>query len=712
MRSASTNRTAVALAALLAAATVSRRAEAQVPDFFEQAPDYFKTETIEGVSKHAEAATETPATVTIVTRDDIERYGFRTVADVLNFASMGDFSLGDRRYDLAGSRGLFLFEDFNTRILVMLDGHSLNEPWSNFADVGRAMLVPLDLVDRIEIVYGPSALLYGGYSLYGIVNVVTRPGSGLPGARVRLTGGTWSTGEAVASWGRSGTFGGEEGTAREWSVLAAAGHFTTEGEDLDLPRQDVSYPVDLAGGTVWGGPQSGTDFERAPFAFLQARRGELSLLVRAGYRHRGAPFAPYGALYGRTDQSARDEKDFAELRWDHALTPRLNLSFRAFHDLYRYREEDPYGDPSRYPGQAGYRFVLESHDHDTGAEARLTYRWGTHFLTAGAEQRYRTLHRESSDELFDGTPGAAPVIRQDVTGHFTVVYAQEEWRPVERLTLVAGGNWADTRPGGSKAQPRLAVIVKPRRTLSIKALYGRGFRPPSIYEASYADYATQVPNPALRSEEIESTELSVLWTPTRRLSTQGYAFHSVLRGLIRGVTLESVSDVQGGVIGPGGTADELVGLLQYQGAGDVRASGAGASLRVRGRRLQAYANVAYAHARRVTNEGAELVLPASARWLASGGASWAAGDWTVSLAAHYVGPQSLDPSRGPGEAGDFLEANLRGLYRTRIVYPVTFHLDVLNVFGSKGALAASPVYAPARLPIPGRRALFGAEVRF
>ena len=67
--------------------------------------DYFKTETIEGVSKHAEAPTETPATVTIIGRDEIERYGFRTLADVLNFASLGTFAVDDRRYTWPAAAG-------------------------------------------------------------------------------------------------------------------------------------------------------------------------------------------------------------------------------------------------------------------------------------------------------------------------------------------------------------------------------------------------------------------------------------------------------------------------------------------------------------------------------------------------------------------------------------------------------------------------------
>ena len=78
-----------------------------------------------------------------------------------------------------------------------------------------------------------------------------------------------------------------------------------------------------------------------------------------------------------------------------------------------------------------------------------------------------------------------------------------------------------------------------------------------------------------------------------------------------------------------------------------------------------------------------------------------------------MGPEPLDPSRGRlGAAGDFLEANLRGSYRTRLVYPVTVHLDVLNLFDRAGTVAASPVYAVPRLPIEGRRVLLGADVRF
>ncbi len=684
-------------------------------EFFEQEGDYFESETIEGVSKHAEAPSETPATVTIVSRQEIERYGWRTVADVLNFASIGYATHNDRRYDFAGGRGLFFHEDFNTRILIMLDGHPLNEPWNNFGGVAREMLVPLDLAERVEIVYGPSSLLYGGYSLYGIVNVVTHTGGSLAGTGVRLAAGTRGTLEGALSFGASGILGNGDETkpAGTWDVLVAAGLYDSSGEDLDLPRIDVAYPVDFQGGTVWGGPQSGADYERASSAFLFARAGELSILGRTGYREHGAALAPYESVYGSSLESVRDDKDFLEVRWDHPLTSRADFSLRLFQDWYRYEEHDPYADDQTYPGELGYEFVLAADDVDRGAEARMSARLGTHFVTMGAEYRDRSITQQAYDQFFDGRQAAGSLIREEVQGRLLVAYLQEEWRPSDHITLVAGGNWADTRPGGQKALPRLAVIYKPFQDVALKALYSAGFRPPSVFEASYHDISAQINNPALRSEEMASTELSALWSVTRRVALQAYVFRSVLDDLIQAVTIEDPAQAQGGVLPPSGDPNDLVGFLQYQSAGDVRSVGVGAGARFKTRPLSGYVNVAYAHGKLTAMDGTTADLPATSEWLGSGGISYEHGPWTVALCARYVGRHSLDPSRQEtGAAGGFLEANARVAWRARFTYPTQFFVDVRNLLDGKGDLSASPIYTPSRVPIEGRQVLLGVTARF
>jgi len=705
-------------------------------EFFEEVSDYFSQQTIEGVSKHAEAPTETPATVTIIDREEIDRYGFRTLSDVLAFASLGNFVQYDRRYDLLGTRGQFFFEDFNTRILVMMNGHSVNEPWANFGGIGREMLVPMDLVERIEIVYGPSSLLYGGYSLFGIVNVVTRSGATMPGGNVRLSAGSWETFEGVGTWGVSGLTDPEEGEATRWSFLASAGYYDTRGENLNLPEWDVTDTgayegTDLEGSQIWGGPQSGTDFESSPYAFLHASYGGFQAMARIGHRRRGEPFAPYFAMYGRDDQHIRDGRAFLDLRWDKKINTSFDLSVRVFHDTYSYDEQDPYADSFTYmdvaPEERGYYFTLNVDDRDTGAEVRGSYKKGTFFLTLGGEYRYRKLDQRQGNRFFDGSPapegdGLPTSIEEQQNGEFAVVYAQGEWRPHQKLSFVLGGNYANTTPGGSKAQPRVAAIFKPQSSLSIKALYGRGFRPPSLFEGRYQDFLNQVDNPVLESEEIASAELSIMWNATRRLSLQGYAFDSQLSGLIQGVTITDAADVQGGVgTRPGDplTPEEIAesSILQYQSTGDVDSWGTGASLRYRTPTLQAYANLAYADSELLTTDGETSELPSVSQWLANMGASYVSGDWTTSLWGRYVGPQKIDPSfvghpYGTHDAGDFFETNLRVRYSTFLKLPMTFQLDVRNLFDTGGEFAASTVYSIPRLPIEGRRALLGIEVAF
>ena len=693
---------------------LARVASAQsVEDFFDQKSDWFASETVEGASKHAEAPTQTPATVTVIGREDIELYGFKTVADILNFASIGYFTQNDRRYDIAGGRGLFFFEDYNTRILVMLNGHPLNEPWNNFAGLGREMMVPFDLVERVEIVYGPSSLLYGGYSLFGIVNVVTRSGSSMSGARVRAEQGTWQTTDAAATWGGSGTLQSKGDQPGEtWDVLVSAGYYRSEGEDLSLPLIPVDYSTDYDGGTTFGGPQSGTDFEKSPYAFLHAGRGSFTFTARTGSRKKGIPTAPYEIVYGSPEEYVRDTKSFAELRWDRTLALGVRLSARAFRDWYNYYEHDPYADSESYEGYDRYDFILDGDDVDTGGELRLTAQRGAHFLTAGVEHRKRDIVQTSYSRFDDGSIAEDSYIRASLPGKLTVLYLQEEWRPSDHWTLVAAGNYADTEPGGQKAQPRLAAIFHPRDDIAIKALYGRGYRPPSAFEASYEDTISYIANPALKSEEITSTELSVMWQK-RSFAAQAYAFDSQLKGLIRLTEITSPEDIEGGVVGPSGNPEDLIGYVQYQSNGDVASHGFGLGLRSRKQALRSYLNVAWAEAAYTPADGEAFDLPASANWLASGGLAWDAGVWAASLSARYVGSQSHDASREiEGTTGSFVEANTRLLWRTRAVYPVTLYLDVRNLFDSDGGTAASTIYTPSVIPIEGRRLSVGAELRF
>jgi TonB-dependent Receptor Plug Domain len=109
-----------------------------------------KVSTVYGASKHEQKTSEAPSSVSIVTAEDIQEYGYRTLADVLR-AARGFYVSYNRAYNFIGVRGFNRPGDFGGRILIMIDGHRLNDPIydSNFA--GTEFPLDMDLVDKIEI---------------------------------------------------------------------------------------------------------------------------------------------------------------------------------------------------------------------------------------------------------------------------------------------------------------------------------------------------------------------------------------------------------------------------------------------------------------------------------------------------------------------------------------------------------------------------------
>jgi iron complex outermembrane receptor protein len=90
--------------------------------------------TVEAASKYKQKTTEAPSSVTIVTADEVKRYGYRTLAEILRSAP-GLYTSNDRDYTMLGVRG-FNSADFNSRVLLLVDGHRINNSLSDSAYIG------------------------------------------------------------------------------------------------------------------------------------------------------------------------------------------------------------------------------------------------------------------------------------------------------------------------------------------------------------------------------------------------------------------------------------------------------------------------------------------------------------------------------------------------------------------------------------------------
>jgi len=137
-------------------------------------------------SKHAQNLNDAPSSVTIITAEEIQEYGYRTLADVLQ--SVRSFYItSDRLYSYVGVRGFGRLGDWNSRILLLVDGHRINDNIDGQASIGSEFPVDVNLIQRVEIIRGPSSSLYGADAFFAVVNVITRKAPDLKGVELGFT---------------------------------------------------------------------------------------------------------------------------------------------------------------------------------------------------------------------------------------------------------------------------------------------------------------------------------------------------------------------------------------------------------------------------------------------------------------------------------------------------------------------------------------------
>ena len=159
-----------------------------------------KITSVYGASRYLQKTGEAPSSVTILTSQDIRNYGWRTLAELLN-SVRGFYTTYDRNYHYVGVRGFGRPADYNTRILMLVDGHKINDNIYFQAPIGTDFPIDLDLIDRVEIIRGPSSSLYGAGAFFGLVNIATKKGKDLKGVEVSGAAGSFETYNGRMSYG-------------------------------------------------------------------------------------------------------------------------------------------------------------------------------------------------------------------------------------------------------------------------------------------------------------------------------------------------------------------------------------------------------------------------------------------------------------------------------------------------------------------------------
>src|SRR5580704_15312465 len=137
-----------------------------------------KVDSVYGAAKFLQKAEDASTLITVITAEEIQKHGYRTLVDVLR-SVRGFYVINDRNYSYVGVRGLSIQADYNARILFLLDGHRVNVNIFDGAYVGTEFPVDIDLIERIEIIRGPNSSAYGTGAFAAVINVITKRGRDL-----------------------------------------------------------------------------------------------------------------------------------------------------------------------------------------------------------------------------------------------------------------------------------------------------------------------------------------------------------------------------------------------------------------------------------------------------------------------------------------------------------------------------------------------------
>jgi len=437
-----------------------------------------KIEIVVAGSKRAQQSRDVPSFVSVVTAAEIKEHGYRTLADVLRTLP-GFYVSNDRNYSYIGVRGFSRAGDWNSRILLLLNGLRTNESVYDLTYIGEEFSVDADLIDRVEVIRGPSSALYGSNAFFAVINVVTRTGTSLAGGEIATTAASFGTYSGRASYGR--TF------ANNLDVLASATYSDGSGRDLYYPEFDAPLTNN--------GVAKGVDHESFHKILVTASKGDFSFQANTVSREKGLPTGSFGTIFNDKRTRTTDGLSLASLRYERALSNGGSFSTRLHAGRYAYLGEYAY-----YPdGPPNQDVALGEW---WGVDLDAAHQFGSRqFLTFGAE--YRDNFKQVMTN-FDPEPYVLYSDHQDNHTRWGV-FAQDEIKLADPLMLYAGLRVDRYQEFGSPITPRAALIYTPGPATTFKLLAGRAFRAPNEYEVHYATFQYKA-NPLLKPEHIETLE--------------------------------------------------------------------------------------------------------------------------------------------------------------------------------------------------------------
>jgi outer membrane receptor for ferrienterochelin and colicins len=606
---------------------------------------------VEGAALHPQSLQDAPASVTIITAEDIRKYGYRTLGEAL--ASVRGFYVDNNRaYVTVGVRGFNLPGDYGSHILVMVNGHNMaDNVFDYMLYFGNDFPIDMNLIRQIEIIRGPASALYGSNAMFATINIITKP----PGEvePLTFTADTGSFGEKKGQLTASASLGRAK-------LLLSGSMFQSTGESplyfpqYNAPENNYGNAIDMNG-------------ERGYHIFSSLVWRNWTITTALAGHDQIQPISWGFTIFNDRGTQNYDNRDFVDAVYARQLGGGT-LRWRTYYDSFHYQGR---GD---YALDGGGVDDNRTNLFGNWVGTQLTYRFQTTRagdLTVGAEG---TVDLRNRLENFDVSPAPAEYLNTSHPDRTLAIIAQDEKRLSERWKLNLGIRMDKSSYRRNFVSPRAALIYQ-RSEWTYKFLYGRSFRNPSPFQLFYGDGVGAAANPNARPESADTVEADVERKLGARMNVQASAYGYRMHDFLEGVYVAG-------------------GLLQYQNTGQIHAEGV--EVEINGRLahgIEATASYAVQRSRDDTileNSPEHLVklhlaVPLGRKWDLSNGMQYVSSRITLA-----------GPSVNPFYLADFT------LTSKRLLPNLDLRVGLRNAFNQRYADPVALFPVVASMPQPGR----------
>jgi outer membrane receptor for ferrienterochelin and colicins len=421
-------------------------------------------------SKMEEKLSEAPGVISVVTRDEMERFGARTLKDVLMRMPSINISttyIGDR--SCVSIRGDQITAAAN-HVLLLVNGRPVREAEEGGVKGEMLESFPVASIDRIEVIRGPGSVLYGSNAFSGVINVITKKAKEnktVVTVRGGAPGEFNGSGNAAYQLGDFGVvLGGQYKNVKPWDVRFQARD--TVFRDLSMPDNGFGTYGEIS----FKGMKLMTSYDRWQNYFVMQKY---------------IPPPPTGPVAGRHAYgNGQWDKWFNDLGYSHKFSDIWDMTVNATY-TQSWLAVDSFPAPHR-----------NTFD--------LTGEW-TNFIHPMKNLNFviGMLGNRVQGKEESGLPLTTTL---DTTQNAFSAYIQGDYRLLSEIKVIAGVQGNKAAGIDFDINPRGGLIWSPNDIVNVKALYSTAFRAPSMMEL-YLKHPTLKGTPGLKPEKIRTVDLGV-----------------------------------------------------------------------------------------------------------------------------------------------------------------------------------------------------------